>query len=201
MIPRAYKGAAILLAAIVLYSFAWCSGKKAGAVNVEDKSLKAQVDSLHRVAKNWKEIADAERDSRIKLAVSLTKSDSVVRVAQRNYARSREVYRKLRDSIQANEPDSLDVSLIEAVDRTIEAADSTIRAQDIKIGQLEEKSASQDREIFALRNLNTIREQELAALNRRLAVSSKRIGNARRQGAMIGFGVASFIVMTAKGMQ
>jgi hypothetical protein len=166
---RKYFGLAAVAGILALLLFAYCSGKSAGSVKVEDKELQHRVERAEKAAKIAIQSADREK----KRGDSLQKKAAIVHT---KYITKR---------------DSLTITDTVEVKEFVVIADSTIEAKDSVI-------ASQSRQIFALRESLDWRVEEINALNRRLSLTSKRVRNAHKNGALVGAGLAVFAVIAVK---
>ena len=187
------REAALSLGALVLAAVFWmgqCNAGKSGELNRKATEAIEQARFHKKAAQLWKDSANAERKRGDSLRLNLTKTDAIVRDRTQKYAGAREAYRKLRDSIQDAPP------IVIAADSALAQADSTIKAHEVKDAIQDSLIASQDRRIGFLENALSSKEQQVQALNRRVATDAKRITRARYQGSLIGVGMAAFAVIT-----
>jgi arginine/ornithine N-succinyltransferase beta subunit len=166
---KKYLSLAAVAGILALLLFAYCSGKSAGSVKADDKELQHRVERAEKAFKIAIQSADREK----KRGDSLAKKAAIVHT---KYITKR---------------DSLTITDTVEVKEFVVVADSTIAAKDSVI-------ASQSRQIFHLRQGLDWKQEEINALNKRLALTSKRVRNAHKNGALIGAGAAVFAVLAVK---
>jgi chromatin segregation and condensation protein Rec8/ScpA/Scc1 (kleisin family) len=198
---RKYFSLAAVAGILALVLFAYCSGKSAGSVNETDKVLARQADAYRKAANLYMSEANREKKRSDSLLKNLTKADSLVRDKGVSLIKATRAYNTLRDSVLKAPHSDTENSIIAAADSALASATSVIKAHEAKDVVQDSVIASQSRQIFSLREALDWRAEEISALNKRLALSTKRVRSARKDGLLLGIGATAFVVVVSQALK
>ncbi len=179
-----------LLCSLLFY--AKCEGRRAGVLDEKEKTAIAEVEQHKKSAKIFLDSALAAKSEADSLKAEIAQVDRRIeghRLVARGAIKD---YRRLRDSVRANEPDSVDILITDAADYALENAEAQIRQLYVKTGVQDSVIAKQDRVIGLLTRGLSEKDAQIKALNQRIAINVSRRRGARREGVLQGLAVGAF---------
>ncbi len=186
-----------LLCSLLFY--AKCEGRRAGVLDEKEKAAIAEVEQHKKAAKLFLDsalVAKSHIDSLKEVVLATDRRIEGHRLVARGAIKD---YRRLRDSVRANEPDSVDILITDAADYALENAEAQIRQLYVKTGVQDSVIAKQDKTILLLGRALSEKDAQIKALNMRIALNVKRRSSARREGWIQGLAAGAFVATIYAG--
>lgn len=190
-----------LLILTTVFFIGQCQGRGEGKDSQADKVLQQEIKAHDKAVKMLKDSISITQRRLSEQEARRTKADSIVRDSRQTELRTRRKYELLRDSVLSAPRSAKDTTLR----RVIASADSALDAAKLSASAKDSAITARDSVIASLRKVVVFqgsaiseRESQISALNKRLEISAKRIGRARREGFYVGTAVGIFAVMAVK---
>ncbi len=184
-----------VLVIISLLFYSKCEGRRSGILEEREKTAIAEAKQHKKSAQALLDTALSVKRVSDSLKAEIAQADRRIeghRLVARGAIKD---YRRLRDSVVANEPDSVDLKIIEAADHSLENLEAEVRALYVKTGIQDSVITKQDRIIALQASALSERDSQIKSLNQRIALNVKRRSSARREGWIQGGSAVAFLVV------